>query len=482
MKVKTILNLCIFIFVFYNLLVAQDDYQKWLQKEKKDYNQFLEEDDRAFSDFLKKEWKSFQSNQGIKEDTNPKPTVMPVAEDKDKPAPPPPEEIKPIKRVNIPEKAPELKPKPEPVVKRTTNIMSVKFFGADIPVNYKPDIVFNLKSPLNNEVISSAWEVMAASKFKVLLEQLETYKMRQSLNDWGYLQLVNTFGKKLFPESKNEQNLFTWFIMNKSGYEAKVAYKENEVFLLVPNENLIYENRFVTLDGKKYYFISFDQPVLIEGQILTYNGTYKGADRLVSMAVSKIPILNNQTTSKTLKFNYNNEEITLNLQFDEDVVEYFKQYPQTELKVYFDAAVSDQAKYSLAKALKPYLQNKTELDAVNFLLRFVQTAFTYETDDKQFGREKYLMLEETLFYPGSDCEDRSILFSYLVRELLGLDVIGLDYPGHISTAVKFNSQLNGDSLNYNNQTYIICDPTYVNADAGMAMPRYKNVEPVVIML
>ncbi len=92
------------------------------------------------------------------------------------------------------------------------------------------------------------------------------------------------------------------------------------------------------------------------------------------------------------------------------------------------------------------------------------------------------MPEETLYYPASDCEDRSILFAFLVKNLLGMDIIALDYPGHIATAVKFRSNINGDSVQYNGSRYVICDPTYINADAGMAMPEFKTVTPTVIPL
>lgn len=63
------------------------------------------------------------------------------------------------------------------------------------------------------------------------------------------------------------------------------------------------------------------------------------------------------------------------------------------------------------------------------------------TRKDQFGREKYFFAEETLFYPLSDCEDRAIFFAILIRNLLGLDVIGLDYPGHIATAVHFSNDV-----------------------------------------
>jgi hypothetical protein len=117
---------------------------------------------------------------------------------------------------------------------------------------------------------------------------------------------------------------------------------------------------------------------------------------------------------------------------------------------------------------------------VNFLLRFVQTAFEYKTDEEQFGREKPFFPDETIYYPYSDCEDRAILFSYLVRSLLHLDVVGLYYPNHIATAVRFSKKNDGDAIEYQGKLLTICDPTYMNADIGMCMPQFKNVQPKVI--
>ncbi|MEJ2542550.1 MAG: hypothetical protein P8Y99_00635 [Calditrichaceae bacterium] len=477
---KLSINLiAVILFAAFSIALAQDDYQEWLKKEKAGYQNFLDKEDKAFADFLKKEWKAFQSFQGIKFDEKPKPVTIPTAKPEDKPAPPP-DKVIPAPEIKIPEQPPKPKPKPKPVVNKTTNLMTVDFYGAPVSVNYKKDFEFSLATPVNNEVISKAWETMAASKYKVLLEQIEENKKQLEINDWGYLTLVDLFAKKLFPNSKNEQNLFSWFIVSKSGYDTKVAYMDNTIYFLVPSENIIFANRYVTLDNKKYYFISMDNPVELNGQIYTYTGQYKGADRIISMRLTKIPILKNKINTKNLSFNYNGKKYTIPVQYDHDIIDYLKNYPQTELPVYFDAAVSEYAIQSLIRAIEPKLQGMSELEAVNFLLRFVQTAFDYKTDDQQFGKEKYLMMEETLHYPSSDCEDRSILFSYLVKKLLNLHVVGLDYPGHIATAVKFKSDLSGDRVNYDGQTYIICDPTYINANAGMAMPQFKEVDPKVI--
>ena len=134
----------------------------------------------------------------------------------------------------------------------------------------------------------------------------------------------------------------------------------------------------------------------------------------------------------------------------------------------------------LQRRLADIMQGMTETQAVNFLLRFVQTSLQYETDEQQFGRENYLFPEETLFYPYSDCEDRAVLFAWLVSSLLKLDVVGLDYPGHVAAAVHFNEPVSGDSINYQGKRFVITDPTYIKASVGMTMPDFKKYKPTVI--
>ena len=128
------------------------------------------------------------------------------------------------------------------------------------------------------------------------------------------------------------------------------------------------------------------------------------------------------------------------------------------------------------------MKGMDEQTAVNFLLRFVQTSLRYKTDEGQFGKENYLFPEETLHYPYSDCEDRSILFAWLVHTLLGMDVVGLDYPGHVATAVRFKGKVSGDAVMHNGKRYVVADPTYINASAGMAMPAFKKNKPGVIKI
>ncbi len=120
--------------------------------------------------------------------------------------------------------------------------------------------------------------------------------------------------------------------------------------------------------------------------------------------------------------------------------------------------------------------------AASWLLYWIQTAFMYEYDDKVWGHDRAFFAEETLYYPYCDCEDRSILFSRIVRDLLGIDVILVFYPGHLATAVAFSENVKGDYIEMNGKRYTICDPTYIGTPAGATMPDMNNETAKVILL
>ena len=149
---------------------------------------------------------------------------------------------------------------------------------------------------------------------------------------------------------------------------------------------------------------------------------------------------------------------------------------------YAEAPLSSHLKEQLLDPLATSIEGLSQEDAANVLINFVQTAFEYQTDDEQWGYERPFFPEETLFYPYSDCEDRSILFARLVKELMGLDVVFLHYPGHLATAVRFDEEISGDHLMIDGGKYLVCDPTYINASIGMQMPQMEGKDVNVIRI
>ena len=71
-----------------------------------------------------------------------------------------------------------------------------------------------------------------------------------------------------------------------------------------------------------------------------------------------------------------------------------------------------------------------------------------------------------------------MLFAWLAHELVGVKMIGLLYPGHMTTAVALKHVKPGYStVDYQGARFVIADPTYIGASVGMAMPFYAKLKP-----
>ncbi len=479
MKELKISLMVIFISIF-NLIQAQEtEFKKWLEKDKQEYQNFLEKEDKAFAEFLKKDWQGFKAEEGIKPLKEPKPIQIPSAP------------VTKEQKESIISKKVEIIPgPPKPEIKTPVHFekpaeiknFNINYYGLELPFPLIEFKKFDYRYPLNEEKISNIWLTIANTNHKPLIESIKNYQNKLNLNDYALLELVNNISRYFYDKNLNSRLLYNWFILNKLGYNAKIAYKDNQVILLLPSKTLIYDCPSIVIDNQRFYAIRIEGNPDIYGMVKSYKGVYNENNQPIDLFLSKLPELKPIHEEKELTFTYNEQNIRLKVIYDRNFIRFLMNYPRTEYQVYFKSSPTNYLDYSLINELKNLIIDKTEIDAVNLLLRFVQTAFVYKTDKEQFGYEKCLFPDETIFYEGSDCEDRAILFAYLVRRLLGLEVIGLDYPNHVATAVLFSDKIVGDKIEYKGKEYLICDPTYVNANAGLSMPRFRNVKPEIIEL
>jgi hypothetical protein len=462
---------------------AQEDkaFDAWKKADQKKLQEFRNAEDRAFYEFLQKEWRGMRLAKGAVKDPIPDlpkpPVYQPPVVKQAPPAPPAPAVTlpPPPKKETV-----EVPPPPSPV-----HGLEVKYFGLPILLPITESMKVPFGDTPNKESISDFFAAMTKVSTDDMLSETRKISQARQLNDWGYCLLLHAAGERLYGPSSDGAALFTWYLLLKSGFDARVGYTSSHVILLLPAEEQLFGAMFLTLGSgsRRYYVLHFDaRASRDETQLYTYEGSYPSAVHALKFAVNQIPVLGNQVAEKTLSFTFGGAEHRFPLKYSRDAVTFFEHYPQTDFTVYFDGSVSDGAASSLYSSFKPLLADKNEVEAVNILLRFSQTAFGYKVDKELFGREKPMFTDEVLYYDFSNCKDRAILFAYLVRRLTGLEVVGLDYPGHISTAVRFRGNVAGDGVTVKGQRYVICDPTYINADAGMCMPQFRGIPPTIIAL
>jgi hypothetical protein len=456
---------------------------EWMSQREKEYNAYVEKADREWADYLSKAWQSYQVYTGKSLPEKPKPKTIPSYAPSAKPVVI--KQTPTIKPVEIPVTiTPQPVPQPvEPIrkpteIEKNIRVANISFYGRSFPIMYDAALSQCGISAISQENIGKFWENASTANYTPAIERLLQTKADLNINDYGYYLIARLFAKNLYPNDENNARLMTWFVLVRSGYGVRVAFQNTEVALLIPSLQQIYQVNFLTLKGIKYYVF----PKMESANFYTYDKDYQSAGRAFDLSITSPINLGEKKSERALSFNFENKPYNINISYDPNLINFYKDYPFVDMSVYFNAAVSVQSKESMASALKPLVANMDEVKAVNFILRFVQTAFEYKTDPEQFGREKYFFAEEVLFYPFCDCEDRSVLFSYLTREILGLKVVGLEYPEHVATAVAFTSAVTGDYLMYQNSRYVVSDPTYINAPVGLAMPQYKTVSPIVYEL
>jgi len=511
-----------------------DEYKKWRENELKSYQNYLDENDKAFIKFLKAQWKSVEVEPAEKRDPAPKPKTFPKAPEKrpepapvsapvpvpvkkqpdiaekpiakqpeQKPAPVIVQKTEPAKPVKKPVESKPVKTKPtaskpvasKPVIQKpkvvtkppvvpppelkSKSVRTAKFdfYGNPIAIRYPKNLKRVFAGKLNSDKIAAYWQYLASKEHKPTIQQLKDTAAALKLNDWGTAQLFNQFSKSILRQ-ETSRRLTTWFLLVKAGFDARVAYND-KLHLLIPSKQDLFGVTFFKLSGKKYYAVNLSGKQLKPGKVFTYGGQHGAGSHILDFSQPNEFIAQGKQSKRALTFNYGGQSYKVNVDYPARYVAYFNSFPQLSLPNYFKAGLPAVTSASMLDQLRPVVAGQNEQEAVNRLLRFVQTAFKYKTDDQQFKEENYLFPLETLHYPYSDCDDRAALFAWLTESLLGLDVVILDYPGHVATAVNFSGKVKGDAWQYQGKRYVVADPTYINASAGMTMPQFAGKAPKV---
>jgi hypothetical protein len=433
------------------------------------------EDDKAkkekeFRNFLTSKWKAYKESQGLSIYEKPKPKILPsVLEKKHTPIGPvvvikPPRKKEPVHIKEVKKEVPKITSKP---------LDNLVLFGSTFSFEINDSLKKGQYFPKSKKGITRFFDTLAQSNYKKIVDTLALHVKQKQLNDWALYLLSQKLSHHIYSDD-DEARLFQWFILNHLGFDIKVALQNERIVLLCKSKNLIYATPNYTLSKHRYYAIDFYNKKGL-GSLKTYEGRYPDAEKSLNLALKQIPKLSENTKERVLEFRYRGQKHSLHVKYNQNLIDFMASYPQADYDAYFNAPLDYKSSLSLAKALRPIIDGKVASEAINILLFFVQHAFIYEVDQDQFGREKVMFAEETLYYKKSDCEDRSILFAYLVKNLLGYGVVGVKYSDHMATAVAV--PIKGDSLNIASHRYVIADPTYINAPIGKSMPKYKHIRP-----
>ena len=463
----------------------EEIYSSFRQQAEEEYNDFRRQCNEEYAEFLEKTWRQFH---GLL------PKAPPI---KDKPIPPMPyeegeggiknKELPYVDLVPIAPPTPQPKPvepikeQPQPVEKR----FAFRFYGTEGQVRLDDGMRFSLNGTSESQV-ADAWRLLSGERRldNVIRDCLEL-RIRHGLCDWAYLQMLKELGMQFCGTNTNEATLLTAYLYCQSGYKMRLGRGESgRLYLMVASRHSIYGIPYFQIAGEDYYPLDYK-----EDGLYICEASFPKEQPLSLWIAQENRLAERLSDVRTLK-SKRYPQVKATIQGNKNLIDFYNSYPTSQVgenfmtrwAMYANTPLAQGVKESLYPSLRRAIQGKSQHEAANMLLNFVQTAFVYEYDDKVWGGDRALFVEESLYYPYCDCEDRSILFSRLIRDLLGLKVVLVYYPGHLATAVNFTEHITGDYILLNGQRFTVCDPTYIGAPVGATMPDMDNAGAKVILL
>lgn len=362
-----------------------------------------------------------------------------------------------------------------------TSLAPVVFFGDTLQIPTALRTNSSNATPVSETIIQSFYKQANEQDYLPLINALQQYKTEKQLDDWLYYQLIRRVAQYLSPKEFNyeQYTLYKWFLLHKSGYNAQLAFANNQLLFYVQSDDNIYDIPLFESEGKQYVCLNIHDFSPIDFSAVSLTKIQIAGVGLegnaFSYKVTQIPDFNVTTfEEKELVFTYKEKEYRYNIKVDPHMQKMFSNYPTVDFEAYFNIPLSKATYCSLIPALKKKIKGMKQEKGVEYLMKFTRYAFMYEDDQQNFGKEKRLSPEQTLLNDYSDCDDRVALFYFLVKELYNLPMIVLLYPSHVTLAIELKKPI-GTPVLYNGRKFSVCEPTPQRLDLpiGSLMPEHS---------
>ncbi|TXB68873.1 hypothetical protein [Phaeodactylibacter luteus] len=337
----------------------------------------------------------------------------------------------------------------------------VPIWGEHIRISYPAQFLPPSPAAIDDHGIPHFYHQLAKSNYHPLLYSLRQVRRTLKLNDWLYYQLIEAAIKQTFSHrSKADRTLTVWFLLAQSGMDVRIGYRAKEVYLYAYSDEHLFRVPLVNDGGRTYFNLSTQRQAVQEDGAPLYFILFQPNPNGASFrfGLQSLPLLRPRPEQQQLKFLADGAWQHLEVTVDATMKMLMEQYPQLDETAYLDIPLSAALERTLIPQLEQLMMGKSPQQRAAFLAAFTRSAFAYQEDHAQFGYSRPMSAEEVLLHPYSDCEDRVALYVQLSKHLLGLPMLVVAFPDHLTLAVAL-PQTKGEAVRYENRNYYFCDPT-----------------------
>lgn len=462
---------------------AEEEYYAFKKNNIREYSDFREKANAEYEEFLRKPWTEKELDLLFQPKHDPEPEPVPAPPEND------PIESNPVPIDTVID-IPKILPQPEPIspideIPITVPVKNVTLYGALLKVRTCNLEGFRLSGYANDD-IADAWNMLCNADINNVLIDCLSIRDSHRLPDWAFFRLTDKVAEGYAPKNTNEHTLLMGFMLVQCGYKIRfMLSSDNKLRLLFGTKGVMYDR--LGYKSEDTYFYAYDDKIDSKEVYLCDFG-FDG-EKDFSLALGDSPRLGEDFHESRNVLIKDYPGTSLSVGINKSLISLYQDYPNGSLDetpysrwaIHGNTPVCEEVRNQLYPKIINVIKDMSLMEASHFLLRVAQS-FEYGYDDEIWGDDRAFWMEESWYYPKSDCEDHAINFCHLIRDLLGLEVALVYYPGHLAAAVAFPGSVAGDYIMLDGKRYIVCDPTYFYANIGMTMPGMNNSGAVLIPL
>ena len=362
-----------------------------------------------------------------------------------------------------------VKPQPQPIVPIEVSpsvfekYVDCNAFGTSLKLRYNVAHKVTLAGVSENEV-ADAVEKMAGENTDKLIVDCIAMRDSKSLSDWAYINMLKEVTTAIYGSYSNSAVLLMAYVYMQSGYKMRLATDNGRLYMLFASDYTIFGKNYYFMDGDKYY--SLDE---LPEHLCICNAAWP-AEGTLSLLIAGNQHFDAKTDKAKRVASTKYTGLDVNVKVNNNLLDFYSSYPKSMINndptstwaMYANTPMDSSVVAQVYPTLKAQIEGLSKLEAVNKLLHFVQTGLVYKYDNEVWGYDRPFFAEESLYYDYADCEDRSILFTRLVRDLLDVECVLIYVPGHLLAAVRLTDDIKGDFILVEGRKFMLCEPTCLN--------------------
>lgn len=345
---------------------------------------------------------------------------------------------------------------------RASEPTALQWLGKEVRIDIDPN-----ELPVNAIVDASTAQALVRfldTRGGDILRQMMSIREELRLCDWLYYQLIRKVADRLAPKQADYYRYTTvkYHLLRASGFDPMLVLGTRRILLYIRSPQPVYNLSYRMVDDRQYVCLNqhdYDFQPGTGGPVLDMLRDTGADSRDFLYSIDTMPAFP-ETAYKTieLQFEFARRKETIRIRVNPELKSIFANYPVTDYRNQFNIPVTRETAESLLFQLRERVRGMELRQGIGYLQQFTREAFPFARDTDVFGREKRLSPEETLIYANSDCEDRSALFFWLVREIYDRAMVVVSYEDHVTVAVDMGKP-RGHAIRYNGKAYTICEPT-----------------------